>query len=100
MSAELRCPTCRTPWRGATSCSRCGTDLAPLMGLALRAWEMREAARALLCAGEPASQALALARAACRLHTTPQGQRLLLLTLLVAGHMAEANEIIETLIEP
>jgi hypothetical protein len=70
------------------------------MGVAMKAWELREAARALLCAGAPATQALDLVRAACRLHTTPQGQHLLLLALLATGHMAEANETIETLVEP
>ena len=99
MSAELRCPTCRMPWRDAASCPRCGTDLAPLMGVAMKAWELREAARALLCAGDLPAQALDLVRAACRLHMTPQGQRLLLLALLAAGHTAEANAIFDTLLD-
>ena len=31
---DLRCPTCRAPWRGVTTCARCGTDLAALMRVA------------------------------------------------------------------
>lgn len=68
------------------------------MRVAVRAWELREAARAALYAGDRATEALALARAACRLHTTPQGQRLLALALLAAGHLAEAHELIEWLL--
>ena len=42
MSAVLRCPTCRTPWRGVTVCPRCGSDLTAIMRVALKAWELRE----------------------------------------------------------
>ena len=65
------------------------------MRVAVRAWELRQAARAALCAGNRASEALALARAADQLHTTPHGQRLLALALLVNGQMAEACTLIE-----
>jgi hypothetical protein len=41
------------------------------------------------------TEALAWARAACRLHTTPQGRRLLALALLATGQRAEACELIE-----
>ena len=60
---------------------------------------LREAARAALCAGDRVTEALALARAACRLHTTPRGQRLLALALLATGQMAEACELIERLLD-
>jgi hypothetical protein len=100
MSEAFRCPTCRGPWRGATSCPRCGSDVTALMRLAVKAWELREAARVALCAGERPGDALDLARAACRLHATPQGQRLLALALLAAGQMAEALELIERPPEP
>lgn len=100
MSEILCCPTCRTPWRGATPCTRCGTDLAPLMRVVIKAWELREAARAMLCAGDPPAQVLDLVRAACQLHSTPHGQRLLLLALLAAGQMAEAGEFMQRLLEP
>ena len=89
-SAAMACPTCRAAWRGAATCPRCGTDLTALMRVAGRAWELRQATRAALCAGDQTAEALALARAACQLHTTPYGQRLLALALLVNGHMTEA----------
>jgi len=96
---EMRCPTCRAPWRGVTICARCGTDLTVLMCVAARAWELREAARALLDEDNRAAEAVALARAACRLHTTPRGQHLLALALCQAGHLAEAHELIETFLD-
>ncbi|MBI3797779.1 MAG: hypothetical protein HY268_12530 [Deltaproteobacteria bacterium] len=68
------------------------------MHVATRAWELREAARTALCAGGPAAETLALARAACRLHATPRAQRLLALTLLEAGQTAEACALIERLL--
>ena len=98
-SAALACPTCRTVWRGAVTCPRCGTDLTALMRVAVRAWELRQAARAALCAGDRPTEALALARAACQLHTTPYGQRLLALALLMNGHMAEAYAVIEQVLQ-
>ncbi len=98
MSEAFHCPTCRTTWRGVTSCPRCGSDVAALMRVAVKAWELREAARAALCADRPA-YALDLARAACRLHTTRQGQRLLALALVAAGRMAEAHQLMEQLLE-
>jgi hypothetical protein len=98
-SAALACPTCRAAWRGVATCPRCGTDLTALMRVAVRAWELRQAARAALCAGDRTAEALALARAACQLHTTPYGQRLLALALLVNGHMAEAYAVLEQVLQ-
>jgi predicted amidophosphoribosyltransferase len=98
-SAAMMCPTCRAAWRGAVMCPRCGTDLTALMRVAVRAWELRQATRAALCAGDRATEALALARAACQLHTTPYGQRLLALALLVNGHMAEAYAVLEQVLQ-
>ena len=69
------------------------------MRVAIRAWELRQAARAALCAGDRPTEALALARAACQLHTTPYGQRLLALALLVNGHMTEAYTLIEQVLQ-
>ena len=95
-SAALACPTCRTAWRGVVTCPRCGADLTALMRVAVRAWELRQALRAELCAGNNrATEALALARAACQLHTTSLGQRWLVLALLINGQMAEAYALIE-----
>ena len=98
-SASMACPTCRAAWRGAVTCPRCGTDLTALMRVAVRAWELRQATRAALCAGDRTAEALALARAACQLHATPYGQRLLALALLVNGHMAEAYALIEQVLQ-
>jgi hypothetical protein len=92
MNEVFRCPTCRTPWRGVTICPRCGSDLSAIMRIAAKAWTLREAARAALRAGDRPAQALALARAACRLHATRQGQRLLALALVAAGQIADGYE--------
>jgi hypothetical protein len=69
------------------------------MRVAVRAWELRQATRAALCAGDRPAEALALARAAFRLHTTLYGQHLLALALLVNGQMAEANALIEQVLQ-
>ena len=69
------------------------------MRVAVRGWELREAARTALCAGDRTAEALALARAACQLHTTPYGQRLLALALLVHGQMGEAYALIEQVLQ-
>jgi len=61
-----------------------------------QAWQLREAARLALCAGN--RSATALARAACRLHATAHGKRLLALALLADGHSAEAHEVIMELL--
>ena len=98
-SAAMACPTCRAAWRGVPTCPRCGTDLTALMRVAVRAWELRQATRAALCAGDRSAEALALARAACQLHTTPYGQHLLALAFLVNGHMAEAYALIEQVLQ-
>jgi hypothetical protein len=73
--------------------------MAALMRVAAKAWELREAVRAALCAGDRPAEALGLARAACRLHTTRQGQRLLALALVAAGRMTEAHQLMEQLLE-
>jgi predicted amidophosphoribosyltransferase len=98
-SAAMACPTCRAAWRGVATCPRCGTDLTALMRVAVRAWELRQATRAALCAGDRAAEALALARAACQLHTTPYGQRLFALALLVNGQMTEASGVMAQVLQ-
>ncbi len=72
------------------ACPRCGTDLTPLMSVASRAWHLREAARAALGAGR-GHEACELASAALRLHATPRGRHLLILTLLAAGRPLDAS---------
>lgn len=98
-SAALACPTCRATWRGIATCPRCGADLTALMRVAARAWALRQATRAALCAGNRPAEALALARAACQLHTTPHGRRLLALALLMNGQMVEAYTVIEQVLQ-
>ena len=96
MSEPPRCPTCRAPWRGATACPRCGTDLGPIMRVAARAWELRVAAWAALDARRD-QEACELAANAVRLHATPHGRRLLILALLAAGRTAEAERALTEL---
>ena len=98
MSEPPRCPTCRAPWRGVSACPRCGTELTPLMGVAARAWQLREAARAAL-EGERAHDACHLASAALRLHATPRGRRLHVLALLAAGRPLDAARALSA-VEP
>jgi hypothetical protein len=93
MSEALPCPTCRAPWRGVSVCPRCGTDLGGLMRVAVRAWQFREAARAALDTGH-GPEAADLAGAALRLHATPRGRRLFVLSLLAAGRMHEATRVL------
>ena len=95
---DLRCPTCRAPWRGVVTCGRCGADLTMLMRVAVRAWELREAARQALGDGDRVADAVMFARTACRLHATPQGQRLLGLALLADKQVAEAYGVMERLL--
>ena len=97
MEPSFRCPTCRAPWREAPECPRCGADLAPLMQVVVKAWQLREEARTSLWAGDRPAEAVALARAACQLHLTERGQRLLALALLAAGQWTEASALLEQL---
>ena len=46
------CPVCGVRFRSAPTCSRCGTDLEPLMRIAARAWAARERSRSALGAGD------------------------------------------------
>ncbi len=39
-----RCPVCRAPFRGTTTCSRCSADLTRIMLLTARAHRLREQA--------------------------------------------------------
>jgi predicted amidophosphoribosyltransferase len=88
-----RCPACRAPWRGVAICPRCGADLTPLMRLAVRAWALREAARAALLAGDDAD-ALALAQAAYALAQTPRAQCVLALALVATGDPVGARAVL------
>ena len=78
MSQENRCPVCQARFRGATTCSRCGADLRPLMFLMAKATSLRESARRSILAGD-FYQAGDLAQRADSLHATSAGRDLLLL---------------------
>lgn len=94
---QLRCPTCRAPWRQSALCTRCGTDLSALMQVVIRAWELREAARQLVNDGTQPAEAVRLARAACQLHATPQSRELLALALLANHQLVEAHAVMMSL---
>lgn len=68
-SSALICPVCRVRFRGAATCSRCGTDLRALMHIAARAWAVREASRTALRDGNltEALRLSARARQLCRI---------------------------------
>jgi IS5 family transposase len=84
---ENRCPVCQARFRGARICSRCGADLGPLMLLAVEAWQLRQAARQALDAGD-VERALALAGEAEGIQGTGSGEAL---RLLGAWLLADVN---------
>jgi hypothetical protein len=65
--AILKCPVCGASFRGSAICSRCGTDLGPLMRVAATAWKARQQARRDLQSGDLLS-ALRCSTAAWKLH--------------------------------
>jgi len=75
---ENRCPVCQARFRGARICSRCGADLEPLMLLAVKAWQLRQAARQALEAGD-VERALGFAIEAQAIQGTEGGEALRLL---------------------
>jgi len=75
---ENRCPVCQARFRGARLCSRCGADLEPLMLLALKAWQLRQAARQALDTGD-VERGLGLATEAQGMQATGSGAALRLL---------------------
>jgi hypothetical protein len=75
---ENRCPVCQARFRGSRICSRCGADLEPLMRLTVRAWQLRQAARRALDAGD-FERALELAIEAQSTQRTDSGEALRLL---------------------
>ena len=81
---ENRCPVCQARFRGARICSRCGADLQPLMLLAVEAWQLRQAARQALNAGD-VERALGFAIEAQGIQSTESGEALRLLLLMVWG---------------
>jgi hypothetical protein len=75
---DNRCPVCQARFRGSRICSRCGADLEPLMLLTVKAWQLRQAARQALDAGD-AGRALGLAVEAQGTQNTGSGEDLRLL---------------------
>jgi hypothetical protein len=75
---ENRCPVCQARFRGSRTCSRCGADLEPLMVLAVQSWELRQAARQALDAGD-FERALEFAIEAQGAQNTGRGEALRLL---------------------
>ena len=82
---ENRCPVCQARFRGARICSRCGADLEPLMLLAVQAWQLRQAARQALDAGD-VEGALGLASEAQGIQDTESGEALRLLSAWLKTH--------------
>lgn len=69
--SEMKCPVCSAGFRNVEICPRCGTDLLPLMTIAVRAWAMRQRARALLRNGS-LTAALRQSAAAWDMHRVGQ----------------------------
>ena len=75
---ENQCPVCQARFRGARICSRCGASLEPLMLLTVKSWQLRQAARQALRAGD-LERALGLAIEAQGIQSTGSGEALRLL---------------------
>lgn len=79
-SHELpKCPVCQARFRGSSTCSRCGADLAPLMILIASAYRLRLEARQSLHAGD-FERARKLAAQAQAIRSTQKGEDLRLLS--------------------
>lgn len=75
---ENKCPVCQARFRGSRICSRCGADLEPLMLLAVKAWQLRQASRRALDAVD-FQRGLSLAIEAQGTQYTESGEALRLL---------------------
>jgi hypothetical protein len=84
----LCCLVCQARFRVAAECSRCGADLTALMLLAAHAYVLRQVARQSLRLGD-ARTALASARAAQGLHSTPEGGLLQFVCTAAVSSVAE-----------
>ncbi|HET6251214.1 MAG TPA: hypothetical protein VFE47_26260 [Tepidisphaeraceae bacterium] len=51
-TAPLKCPVCGAKVRGERTCSRCTSDLTPMLRIAARAFAARQRSRAALLAGD------------------------------------------------
>lgn len=68
------------------------------MQVAIRAWRLRQAARAALCDEPRTAEALELAQESCRVQNTPQGRRLVALALLAQGEYTAASDLLACLL--
>jgi hypothetical protein len=78
-AVENRCPVCQARFRGVPICSRCGANLEPLMLLSAEAWQLRQAARQALAAGN-VERALRLSTNAQGIQHTSSGDALRMLS--------------------
>ena len=85
------CPVCQARFRGSTECSRCGADLGTIMGLAVGAWRMREAARQAIAEGDVA-RARALASQAQEICRSAAGRDLEMVSSWLAGASLEMDK--------
>lgn len=90
---ENRCPVCQARFRGSRTCSRCGADLEPLMLLSVKAWQLRQAARQALDAGD-FGRALGLAIEAQGAQNTESGEALRLLGAWLPAKGAAARRAV------
>ncbi len=87
---ENRCPVCQARFRGMRTCSRCGADLEPVMLLTVMAWQLRQAARQALDAGD-AGRALEFATEAQAIQQTESGAALRLLSAWLKAEAASSS---------
>ena len=87
---ENRCPVCQARFRGMRTCSRCGADLEPVMLLTVMAWQLRQAARQALDAGD-AGRALEFATEAQAIQQTESGAALRMLSAWLKAESASSS---------
>lgn len=92
-ASSIRCPTCSAAFRGSRECSRCGSDLGPILALATLSAATGAAARNALH-GRDFARAHQLASRAVTLRTTPGIRGLALLTswLVFQGRKGPAKK--------
>ena len=74
--SEYACPTCHAAFRGQMLCTRCGTDLEPLLRVLAKAYQLRSAACLALERGD-AVEAFRFAKQAVRLQRTEAGRKIM-----------------------
>ena len=84
-----RCPTCKAIFRGEPICSRCGTNLAQILGIERAAMHCQQEALSALRRGFPWA-AYRYARRACDLHRSSDSVKALALAALACQKFDEA----------